>query len=69
MTKIIKGYILEADVECPKELRNFHHSYQKERKLKKYDKLVCNIYVKENYVVHITGIESCINNKKLHRVI
>ena len=51
-----KGYILEVDVEYPKNLFNIHGDLPflaERKKIKKCNKLVCNIHDKENYVVHI----------------
>ena len=41
-------------------------------KIKKCEKLVCNIYVKKNYVIHIESLEHLdhgLKLKKAHRVI
>ena len=51
-----KGYILEVDIKYPKNILNLHSnlSFLAERmKIKKCNKLVCNINDKEHYVVHI----------------
>ena len=51
-----KGYILEADIEYPKNLHDLQTdlSILPERmKINKCDKLVCNLYDKNNYVVHL----------------
>ena len=61
-----KGYLLEVDGEYPKDLLsgvalnrvafNLHTDLpflQERNKIKKCNKLVCNIYDKENYVLHI----------------
>ena len=51
-----KGYILELVVEYPKRLYNLHNNlpFLPERmKIKKCNKLVCNLYDKNNYVAHI----------------
>ena len=49
------------------------HFYLKEIKLKKCNKLVCNIYDKDNYIVHIRAWKQALNHgwmlKKVHRVI
>ena len=49
------------------------HFQQKEGKLKKYNKFVCNINDKENFLVHIRALKQALNNglipKKVHRVI
>ena len=51
-----KGYILEVDVECPKDLFNLHKDFPflaERKKIKKCKKLVCSIHDKENYVVQM----------------
>ena len=64
-------YFLEVDVEYPKKLFNLHKKFQflpERKKIKKRNKLVCNIHDKENYVVHMRAlkqaIKSWINTKK-----
>ena len=50
------GYILEVDVEYPKNIFNLHKDLSflaKRKKIEKCKKLVCNIHHKENYVLHI----------------
>ena len=76
-----KGYILEVDVEDPKNLHDLHSDllFLPERmKINKCSKLVCNMYDKNNYVVHIRSILNgliiglILNGltlKKVHRVI
>ena len=71
-----KGYFLDVDVEYSKHLLNLHTGlpFLPERnKIKKCNKLVCNIYDKENYVVHIRALKQALNHglilKKVHRVI
>ena len=71
-----KGYILKVDVEYPKNLFNLHSDLPflaKRKKLKKCNKLVCNINDKENYVVHIRALKQALNHglilKKVHRII
>ena len=66
-----KGYFLEVDVEYPKKLFNLHKNFlflPERKKIKKCNKLVCDIHDKENYVVHIRAlkqaIKSWINTKK-----
>ena len=50
-----------------------NHSYQKEWKFTKCNKLVCNLYNKKEYVVHIRALKQALNHglilKKVHRVI
>ena len=71
-----KGYILEVDVKYPKNLTDLHSGlpFLPERmKTDKYNKLVSNLYDKENYVVHIRSLKQALNQglilKKVHRVI
>ena len=59
-----KGYILEVDVEYPKNLFNLHSDLPflpERKKIKKCKKLVCNINNKENYVVHIRVLKQALN--------
>ena len=71
-----KGYILEVDVEYPKNLHNLHSDlpFLPERmKIDKSSKLVCNLYDKNNCVVHISLLKQVLNHglilKEVHRVI
>ena len=71
-----KGYILEVDVKYPKKLHGLHKDlpFLPERmKIDKCKKLVCNLYDKKNYVVHIRSLKQALNHelilKKVHRVI
>ena len=71
-----KGYILEVDVEYPKNLQDLHSDlpFLPERiKINKCSKLVCNLYDKNNYVVHIRSLKQALGHglilKKVHRVI
>ena len=52
-----EGYILQVDIEYPKNLHDLQSdlSFLPERmKINKCNKLVCNLYDKNNYVAHIT---------------
>ena len=70
-----KGYVLEVDVEYPKNLLNLKSdlTFLPEKKIKKCSKLVFNINDKENYVVRIRTLKQALNHrfvlKKVHRVI
>ena len=71
-----KGYILKVNVEYPKNLHDFHSDlpFLPDRmKIDKCNKLVCNLYVKKSYVVHIRSLKQALNHglilKKVHRVI
>ena len=50
-----------------------YHSYLKEWKINKCKKLVCNLYDKKKYVVHINSLKQALNHglklKKIHRII
>ena len=71
-----KGYILEVDVEYPK---NLHDSFNdlpflpERMKIKKYHKVAWNLYNKNNYVTHIKTLKQALDHalilKKVHRVI
>ena len=71
-----EGYIPEVDVEYPKNLHHLHSDLPflpKRKKINKCNKLVCNLYDKKNYVVHIRSLKQTLNHglilKKVHRVI
>ena len=71
-----KGYILEVDVEYPKNLHDFHSDLpflQEIMKIDKCKKLVCNLYGKKSYVVHIRSLKQTLNHglilNKVHKVI
>ena len=60
----MKGYILEVDVEYPKKLFNLHIDLPflaERKKIEKFNKLVCSIHVKENYVVHIRALKQTLD--------
>ena len=70
------GYILEVDIEYPVELFTKHKVLQflsERMKINKCSKLVCTLYDKENYVIHIRASKQALNNgltlKKVQRVI
>ena len=71
-----KGYILEVDVKYLKKLHNLHSDlpFLPERmEINKCKKLVCNLYNKKKYVVHVNALKQASNHglklKKIHRVI
>ena len=71
-----KGYILEVDVEYSKNLHDLHSDLpilSERMKINKCSKLVCNLYDKNNYVVHTRTLKQALNHglilKKVHRVI
>ena len=51
-----KGYLLEVDISCPRDLRDSHNDlpFMCERmKINSVEKLVPNLHDKRNYVIHI----------------
>ena len=71
-----KDYILEVDVKYPKRLHELHSDlpFLSERmEVNKGKKLVCNLFNKKKYVVHINALKQALNHglklKKIHRVI
>ena len=71
-----KRYILEVDVQYPKDLHNLHSSLpflSQRMKIKKCNKLASNLYDKKEYVVHIRALKQALNHglifKKVYRVI
>ena len=70
-----KGYVLDADVKYPKNLHDLHSDLPflpKRMKIDKCNMLVCNLYDKKSYVVHIRSLKQALNYglilKKVHRV-
>ena len=72
-----RSYILEVDVKYPKRLSNLHHCdlpiLPERIKTDKCNKLVRNLYDKNNYAVHIRSLKQVLDHgmilKKVHRVI
>ena len=71
-----KWYILEVDVKYPKSLHDVHSDlpFLSERmEINKWNKLVCNLYEKNNYVVHIRSLKQALDHriilKKVNKVI
>ena len=60
-----KRYILEVDVKYPKTLHDLHSDlpFLPERmEVNKCKKLVCNLYDKKKYVVHINSLKQALNH-------
>ena len=60
-----KGYIFEVDVEYPKNLDDLHSDlpFLPERmKIIKRNELVCDLYDKNNYVVHIRSLKQALHH-------
>ena len=59
-----KGYIWEVDVKYPKRLHKLHSDlpFLSERmEVNKCKKLVCNLFNKQKYVVHINSLKQALN--------
>ena len=74
--KDMKGYLLEVDVEYPKELHENHNElpFLAERmKIGREEKLVANLKDKKGYAVQIKTLNRALKHglkfKKVHRVI
>ena len=70
------GYILEVDIEYPKNLHTLHSDlpFLPERmEINKYIKLACTVQDKENYAINISALKQVIKHglvlKKVHRII
>ena len=71
-----KGYILEVDVSCPKELHNPHNDlpFMCERmEINGVGKLVPNLRDKKGYVIHIRALNQALKHglilDRIHRAI
>ena len=71
-----EGYILEAEIEYPKDLHDLDSDlpfFHETMKIDKCHKLVCNLYDKSNCVVHISFLKQTLDHglilKKVHKVI
>ena len=71
-----KGYILEVNVEYPKNLHDLHSGLPflpQRTKMNKVNKLVSNLYDKKNYVVQKRDLKQALNHglilKEVHKVI
>ena len=71
-----KGYILEVDVEYPKELHDEHNDFPfmcEKKEINKVKMLVPNLSEKKKYVVHIRALDQALKHglilEKVHRVI
>ena len=71
-----KGYNLEVDVEYPNILHIcivIYYALPERMKIDKCNKLVCNLYDKKNYVVHMRSLKQALDHgiilKKVHKII
>ena len=70
------GYAFDVDIDYLKNLHDLHSDLPflpQRMKINKCDKLICNLYDKNNYVVHISLLKQPLNHglflEKVHRVI
>ena len=73
---INKGYIREVNIKYSKKLHNLHCDLPlspEKMKIDKYNKVICNLYDKKSYVVHIRALKQALNHgimlKKVHKAI
>ena len=60
-----KGYILEVDIKYPKKLHDLHSDLpllSERMEINKCKKLVCNLYDKKKYVVHVKSLKQALNH-------
>lgn len=65
----IKEYILEVDVSFPKQLQKIQSDLPilpERMKIEKYQKVICNMYDKKNYPIHIKAVKQTLNWIKKH---
>ena len=63
MNKVIKDIIMKLMFYTQKNFMNFimsYHFYQKKENRKKLEKFVTNLYVKNEYVIHIRKLKQAI---------
>ena len=70
------GYLLEVDVNYPKELHDYHNDLPfmcEKIKINGVEKLVPNLYDKKKYVIHIKALQQALSHslvlEKIHRII
>ena len=75
-TRTDKGYLLEVDVSCPKELHNPHNDlpFMCERtEINGVEKLIPNLRDKKSYVIHIQALNQVLQQglriDRIHRAI
>ena len=60
-----KGYIFEVDVKYPKRLHELHSDLpflSQRMEVNKCKKLVCDLFNKKKYVVHINSLKQALNH-------
>ena len=59
-----KRYFLEADVQYPEKLHEFHNDlpfFPERMKIHKVEKLVANLHDKKEYVNHVRNLKQALN--------
>ena len=59
------GYVFDVDIDYPKNVHNLHSDLPflpQKMKINKCDKLICNLYNKNNYVVPINLLKQALNH-------
>ena len=67
-----KGYFLEIDVKYPTNLHKLHSDLpflSKRMEINKFKKLVCTVYNKKNYVVHISALKQALNHGLILKIV
>ena len=71
-----QGYFLEVEVEYPEKLHEFHNDLPflpERKKINNVEKLVTNLYDKNEHVIHIRNLKQALTHGlimiKVHRVI
>ena len=67
-----KGYILGVDIDYPKELHDLHSDlsfFPGRIKNNKGNKFVCNLYDKNDYVVHMTALKKALSEFDIEKCI
>ena len=53
----LKGYILEVDLEYPKELHDLHSDFPLAPENQNSEKLLTTLYDKDRYIIHYTTLK------------
>ena len=67
-----KGYILEVDVKYPKKSYESHRDLlflPEKMKIKKWQKLMSNMYKKNNFVVHIKYLKKTLSHALVLKIV
>ena len=60
-----RGYFIKTDVQYPKNVRKLHNDlafWPEKMKIEKIEKLVANLYDKQEYVIHIRNLKQALNH-------